>query len=248
MLARTALILFTWLLLSPPGYAQLKLRWQFKPGEVFYHEMRQDTDTVINVRDAVQAQKLVQTVICRFKVLDVRGEETVVLERRVEDVVFENASGLPDAERTANLMKGMVFTLTLDLKKRQVTKLEGYEDFFARLAKLDELTAQSMKAMLPPEAIRASIEADFFHTPAGDVAKGGQWVRPFRMPMGPLELADFIGLDTCLSIMQVLYEGLADSKYRPCPLLVKYVEAGWLGRKTNRGFYDYRTDPPTPTR
>jgi 3-hydroxybutyryl-CoA dehydrogenase len=67
-------------------------------------------------------------------------------------------------------------------------------------------------------------------------------------PMGPLELADFIGLDTCLSIMQVLYEGLADSKYRPCPLLVKYVEAGWLGRKTQRGFYDYRTEPPTPTR
>ncbi len=67
-------------------------------------------------------------------------------------------------------------------------------------------------------------------------------------PMGPLELADFIGLDTCLAIMQVLYEGLADSKYRPCPLLVKYVEAGWLGRKTERGFYDYRTDPPTPTR
>jgi 3-hydroxybutyryl-CoA dehydrogenase len=66
--------------------------------------------------------------------------------------------------------------------------------------------------------------------------------------MGPLELADFIGLDTCLSIMQVLHEGLADSKYRPCPLLVKYVEAGWLGRKSQRGFYDYRTDPPTPTR
>ena len=67
-------------------------------------------------------------------------------------------------------------------------------------------------------------------------------------PMGPLELADFIGLDTCLSIMQVLYEGLADSKYRPCPLLVKYVEAGWLGRKTGRGFYDYKSDPPVPTR
>jgi 3-hydroxybutyryl-CoA dehydrogenase len=67
-------------------------------------------------------------------------------------------------------------------------------------------------------------------------------------PMGPLELADFIGLDTCLAVMQVLYEGLADSKYRPCPLLVKYVEAGWLGRKTNRGFYDYRGEKPVPTR
>ena len=69
-----------------------------------------------------------------------------------------------------------------------------------------------------------------------------------RHPMGPLELADFIGLDTCLSVMQVLYEGLADSKYRPCPLLVKYVEAGWLGRKSNRGFYDYRGEKPVPTR
>jgi 3-hydroxybutyryl-CoA dehydrogenase len=67
-------------------------------------------------------------------------------------------------------------------------------------------------------------------------------------PMGPLELADFIGLDTCLSIMQVLYEGLADTKYRPCPLLVKYVEAGWLGRKSGKGFYDYSGDVPVPTR
>ena len=67
-------------------------------------------------------------------------------------------------------------------------------------------------------------------------------------PMGPLELADFIGLDTCLSIMQVLYDGLSDSKYRPCPLLIKYVEAGWLGRKSSRGFYDYTQDPPRPTR
>jgi 3-hydroxybutyryl-CoA dehydrogenase len=67
-------------------------------------------------------------------------------------------------------------------------------------------------------------------------------------PMGPLELADFIGLDTCLAVMHVLYDGLADSKYRPCPLLVKYVEAGWLGRKTKRGFYDYSTDKPVPTR
>ncbi len=67
-------------------------------------------------------------------------------------------------------------------------------------------------------------------------------------PMGPLQLADFIGLDTCLAVMQVLYEGLADSKYRPCPLLVKYVEAVWLGRKSGRGFYDYRSDHPVPSR
>jgi 3-hydroxybutyryl-CoA dehydrogenase len=67
-------------------------------------------------------------------------------------------------------------------------------------------------------------------------------------PMGPLQLADFIGLDTCHAIMQVLYEGLADSKYRPCPLLAKYVEAGWLGRKTGRGFYDYSSEIPVPTR
>ena len=67
-------------------------------------------------------------------------------------------------------------------------------------------------------------------------------------PMGPLELADFIGLDVCLAIMNVLHEGLADTKYRPCPLLVKYVEAGWLGRKTGRGFYDYRGEVPVPTR
>jgi 3-hydroxybutyryl-CoA dehydrogenase len=67
-------------------------------------------------------------------------------------------------------------------------------------------------------------------------------------PMGPLQLADFIGLDTCLSIMQVLHDGLADTKYRPCPLLVKYVEAGWLGKKTGRGFYDYKGEVPVPTR
>ncbi|NKB19402.1 MAG: 3-hydroxybutyryl-CoA dehydrogenase [Alphaproteobacteria bacterium] len=69
-----------------------------------------------------------------------------------------------------------------------------------------------------------------------------------NQPMGPLELADFVGLDTCLAIMQVLYDGFADSKYRPCPLLVKYVEAGWLGRKSGRGFYDYTGDKPVPTR
>ena len=69
-----------------------------------------------------------------------------------------------------------------------------------------------------------------------------------NQPMGPLTLADFIGLDTCLAIMRVLYDGFSDSKYRPCPLLVKYVEAGWLGRKSGKGFYDYSGENPTPTR
>src|SRR5262249_41681325 len=84
---------------------------------------------------------------------------------------------------------------------------------------------------------------------AGNVEAPDRAVRRgARQPMGPVDLADFIGLDTCLSVMQVLHEGLADSKYRPCPLLVKYVEAGWLGRKTQRGFYDYRGEKPVPTR
>src|ERR1700740_1871763 len=78
--------------------------------------------------------------------------------------------------------------------------------------------------------------------------EGGGNVEAIHTPMEPIELADFMWLDTCLSVMQVLHEGLADSKYRPCPLLVKYVEAGWLGRKTQRGFYDYRGEKPTPTR
>ncbi|MCS6779334.1 MAG: 3-hydroxybutyryl-CoA dehydrogenase [Geminicoccaceae bacterium] len=85
------------------------------------------------------------------------------------------------------------------------------------------------------------------HEGVGDVAGIDKALRlGAAHPMGPLQLADFIGLDTCLAIMRVLYEGTSDSKYRPCPLLVKYVEAGWLGRESQRGFYDYRVEPPAP--
>jgi len=112
-------------------------------------------------------------------------------------------------------------------------------------------TAQDFPAFIVNRILVPMInEAAFvLHESVGDVRSIDTAMKlGTNQPMGPLELADFIGLDTCLSIMQVLYEGMADSKYRPCPLLVKYVEAGWLGRKTGKGFYDYSQDPPAPTR
>src|SRR5436305_732082 len=113
--------------------------------------------------------------------------------------------------------------ITADAKKQALAKILSSES-------MDGLADCELVIESAVEAIDAAMKLGAHH------------------PMGPLELADFIGLDTCLSIMQVLHEGLADSKYRPCPLLVKYVEAGWLGRKTQRGFYDYRGDKPVPTR
>jgi len=112
-------------------------------------------------------------------------------------------------------------------------------------------TAQDFPAFIVNRILVPMInEAAFvLHESVGDVRSIDTAMKlGTNQPMGPLELADFIGLDTCLSIMQVLYEGMADSKYRPCPLMVKYVDAGWLGRKTGKGFYDYSQDPPAPTR
>jgi 3-hydroxybutyryl-CoA dehydrogenase len=123
-------------------------------------------------------------------------------------------------------------------------------DFVAKLGKTSTL-AEDFPAFIVNRILLPMIDEAIYalHEGVGSVDAIDTAMRlGAHHPMGPLQLADFIGLDTCLSIMQVLHEGLADSKYRPCPLLVKYVEAGWLGRKAGRGFYDYRGEKPVPTR
>ena len=142
--------------------------------------------------------------------------------------LVELIRGIATSEETFSLVRDM----TLTLKKKPVSA----EDFPAFIVN---------RILLPMinEAVYTLYEGVGSVTCIDTAMKLGA-----NHPMGPLELADFIGLDVCLAVMQVLHEGLADSKYRPCPLLVKYVEAGWLGRKTGRGFYDYTGETPVPTR
>ncbi|RAU21957.1 3-hydroxybutyryl-CoA dehydrogenase [Paramagnetospirillum kuznetsovii] len=142
--------------------------------------------------------------------------------------LVELIRGIATSEETFSLVRDM----TLTLKKQPVSA----EDFPAFIVN---------RILLPMinEAVYTLYEGVGSVTCIDTAMKLGA-----NHPMGPLELADFIGLDVCLAVMQVLHEGLADSKYRPCPLLVKYVEAGWLGRKTGRGFYDYTGETPVPTR
>ena len=124
------------------------------------------------------------------------------------------------------------------------------ESFVAAIGKTST-TAEDFPAFIVNRILMPMINEGIYalHEGVGSVAAIDMAMRlGAHHPMGPLQLADFIGLDTCLSVMHALHDGLADSKYRPCPLLVKYVEAGWLGRKTGRGFYDYRGDTPVPTR
>jgi 3-hydroxybutyryl-CoA dehydrogenase len=124
------------------------------------------------------------------------------------------------------------------------------EEFVASLGKT-ATSAEDFPAFIVNRLLMPMINEGIYalHEGVGSVAAIDMAMRlGAHHPMGPLQLADFIGLDTCLSVMQALHDGLADSKYRPCPLLVKYVEAGWLGQKTGRGFYDYRGEKPVPTR
>ena len=142
---------------------------------------------------------------------------------------------------------GLVFLLAVVQKGSTPNFVDG--TFFATLYLLDP-RFEDLTVLLTSlgyadlDAARRMMESGF--ATAEDIDNG--MVEGCNHPMGPLELADFIGLDTCLAIMNVLHDGLADTKYRPCPLLTKYVEAGWLGRKTKRGFYDYRGEVPVPTR
>lgn len=172
--------------LGCPAFAQTNLSWKFKAGDIFFGEVKQNTFTTVTIRGLVQTQDLKQTTVSRYRVTEVRPDGMVVLERTVVNVAFENEAGLPEAQRIAQLMQGMTFQLTIDPRKGQILRLEGHEDFLQRLAKIDNSAAEAMRVMLPPEALIASLEAEFFHTPDRAVQKGDQWTTRFRMPMGPL--------------------------------------------------------------
>lgn len=163
------------------------------------------------------------------------------------------ATDRPEQFMGVHFMNLVPLMKLVELIRGLATSPETYDRFKAFVEAMGKITADAedfpgfiVNRILMPminEAVYALYEG------VGNVKSIDQAMRlGANHPMGPLELADFIGLDTCLAIMQVLNEGMADSKYRPCPLLTKYVEAGWLGRKTGRGFYDYSSQPAMPTR
>jgi 3-hydroxybutyryl-CoA dehydrogenase len=160
----------------------------------------------------------------------------------------------PERFMGVHFMNPVPIMKLVELIRGIATSDETFDRFNAFTKKLNKMTAVSedFPAFIVNRILMPMINEAIYtlYEGVGSVDCIDQAMRlGANHPMGPLQLADFIGLDTCLSIMQVLYDGLADSKYRPCPLLVKYVEAGWLGKKTGRGFYDYRGEgAPVPTR
>jgi 3-hydroxybutyryl-CoA dehydrogenase len=160
----------------------------------------------------------------------------------------------PEQFMGVHFMNPVPIMKLVELIRGIATSDETFERFNAYTERLNKMTAVSedFPAFIVNRILMPMINEAIYtlYEGVGSVDCIDQAMRlGANHPMGPLQLADFIGLDTCLSIMQVLYDGLADTKYRPCPLLVKYVEAGWLGKKTGRGFYDYRSEgAPVPTR
>jgi 3-hydroxybutyryl-CoA dehydrogenase len=191
-----------------------------------------------------------------FRALVPFCKETTILASNTSSISITRLASVtdrPDRFIGVHFMNPVPIMKLVEIIPGIATSKATYETAVEFAESLDKITANSedypafiVNRILMPminEAIFALYEGVGSVTAIDTGIKLG-----LNHPMGPLELADYIGLDTVLSIINVLYEGLSDSKYRPCPLLVKYVEAGWLGKKTGRGFYDYSQDPPTPTR
>jgi 3-hydroxybutyryl-CoA dehydrogenase len=183
------------------------------------------------------------------------GDQTILTSNTSSISITRLASRTDRPERFMgfHFMNPVPVMQLVELIRGIATNVETYDTLLAVVGRLGKTAASAedypafiVNRILIPminEAVYALYEG------VGNVQSIDQALKlGANHPMGPLELADFIGLDTCLAIMNVLHEGLADTKYRPCPLLTKYVEAGWLGRKTQRGFYDYRGETPVPTR
>ena len=183
------------------------------------------------------------------------GAHTILTSNTSSISITRLAAGTDRPERFMgfHFMNPVPVMQLVELIRGIATDKETYDTLLAVVGKLGKIAASSedypafiVNRILIPminEAVYVLYEGVGTVRSIDEALKLGA-----NHPMGPLELADFIGLDTCLAIMNVLYDGLADTKYRPCPLLTKYVEAGWLGRKTQRGFYDYRGEVPVPTR
>lgn len=186
---------------------------------------------------------------------EVLAEDAILASNTSSIPITRMAAGVPDPSRFIGLhffnpvplMQLIEVIPGLATSKETLEKTRSFADSLGKqVVQSEDEAGFVVNRILVPLLNEACFVLGAGTASVADIDKGAKL--GLNHPMGPLELADFIGLDTCLSVMQVLYEGLADSKYRPCPLLVKYVEAGWLGRKTQRGFYDYRGDKPVPTR